>query len=214
MDRLDTLAEGESGRSAVSRSQASDDATQAAAPLELSKVLRGQDRAGTGCPGRPMKLAARPEGPAIACRVRLKARRSVGAGYRAATRRRRTGCRSASSPCRCRKVKEKFDATRFADGVAEGVLNRLVRAQVIKGRPPEKGKADLPDPDRECVTVDAQRAGARWEPAAPRTRCRRCCSGICVSPRRSLTIPATKTVVKTLGLKKGIKLIALDLSGL
>ena len=36
---------------------------------------------------------------------------------------------------------EKFDATRFADGLAEGVLNRLVRAQVIKGSDArEKGK--------------------------------------------------------------------------
>ena len=39
-------------------------------------------------------------------------------------------------------------------------------------------------------------------------------TGICVSPRRSLTIPADEQVVKTLGLKKGIKLTALDLSGL
>ena len=39
-------------------------------------------------------------------------------------------------------------------------------------------------------------------------------SGICISPRRSLTVPATEEVVKTLGLKKGIKLTALDLSGL
>ena len=39
-------------------------------------------------------------------------------------------------------------------------------------------------------------------------------SGICVSPRRSLTVPATEEVVKSLGLKKGIKLTALDLSGL
>ena len=39
-------------------------------------------------------------------------------------------------------------------------------------------------------------------------------TGICVSPRRSLTIPANEDVVKALGLKKGIKLTALDLSGL
>ena len=36
---------------------------------------------------------------------------------------------------------EKFDAARFADGLAEGVLNRLVRATVIKGSTTrEKGK--------------------------------------------------------------------------
>ena len=38
--------------------------------------------------------------------------------------------------------------------------------------------------------------------------------GISISPRRSLTVPATEDVVRTLGLKKGIKLVALDLSGL
>ena len=38
--------------------------------------------------------------------------------------------------------------------------------------------------------------------------------GICISPRRSLTVPASEEVVKSLGLKKGIKLVALDLSGL
>ena len=39
-------------------------------------------------------------------------------------------------------------------------------------------------------------------------------SGICLSPRRSMTVPASEEVVKSLGLKKGIKLVALDLSGL
>ncbi len=38
--------------------------------------------------------------------------------------------------------------------------------------------------------------------------------GIAVSPRRSLTVPATEEVVKSLGLKKGIRLVALNLSGL
>ena len=37
---------------------------------------------------------------------------------------------------------------------------------------------------------------------------------ICVSPRRSVTVPASENVVRGLGLKKGIKLMALDLSGL
>ena len=38
--------------------------------------------------------------------------------------------------------------------------------------------------------------------------------GISISPRRSLTVPATEDAVKTMGLKKGIKLVAIDLSGL
>ena len=35
-----------------------------------------------------------------------------------------------------------------------------------------------------------------------------------VSPRKSLTLPASKELVRGLGLKKGIKVVALDLSGL
>ena len=38
--------------------------------------------------------------------------------------------------------------------------------------------------------------------------------GICVSPRRSMTVPASEEVVKTLGLKQGIRVVALNLSGL
>ena len=38
--------------------------------------------------------------------------------------------------------------------------------------------------------------------------------GMAVPPRRSLTVPATEEVVKSLALKKGIKLTAVNLSGL
>ena len=38
--------------------------------------------------------------------------------------------------------------------------------------------------------------------------------GICIAPRRSLTVPASEEVVKALGLKKGIRLVGLNLSGL
>ncbi len=39
-------------------------------------------------------------------------------------------------------------------------------------------------------------------------------SGISIPPRKSLTVPASEEVVKLLGLKKGIRILALDLSGL
>ena len=35
---------------------------------------------------------------------------------------------------------QKFDVGRFADGLAEGVLNRLVRAQVTKGTARARGR--------------------------------------------------------------------------
>jgi hypothetical protein len=37
--------------------------------------------------------------------------------------------------------------------------------------------------------------------------------GICIPPRRSLTVPASEDAVKSMGLKQGIKLVALNLSG-
>ena len=39
-------------------------------------------------------------------------------------------------------------------------------------------------------------------------------SGICIAPRRNVTVPATEEVVKNLGLRKGIRVVAADLSGL
>lgn len=39
-------------------------------------------------------------------------------------------------------------------------------------------------------------------------------SGIAIAPRRTMLVPTNDDVVKTLGLKKGIKVLALDLSGL
>ena len=39
-------------------------------------------------------------------------------------------------------------------------------------------------------------------------------SGISIPPRRSMTVPASEEVIKELGLKHGIRVTALDLSGL
>ena len=39
-------------------------------------------------------------------------------------------------------------------------------------------------------------------------------AGISIPPRKNLTVPATGEMVEQLGLKKGIRIIAADLSGL
>ena len=95
---------------------------------ELSQALQGKTILGlvadTGIP-------ARPHGPAIACRVKLKAAKPL-VQVSAVTRPPELGCvRQVQPPVA--HVQDKFDALRFADGMAEGILNRLVRAQVIKG---------------------------------------------------------------------------------
>ena len=105
-----------------------------------------------------------------------------------------------------------MDAAKLADEVAEGLLGRLVRAQLVKG-PRAKGKLTYrlhinnASPLRlnglAAVGVESK------EDAKPRVL-----SGISIPPRRSMTVPASEEVVKTLGLKHGIRLTAIDLSGL
>ena len=102
---------------------------------------------------------------------------------------------------------------RFADGLAEGILNRLVRAQVTKGTAREKGKLiyQIRIDNASPLVLNGLALLGTMSAADEKPKP---LSGICISPRRSLTVPATEEVVRTLGLKKGIKLVALDLSGL
>ena len=94
------------------------------------------------------------------------------------------------------------------------MLNRLVRAQVIKGATTrEKGKL-VYQIRIENYSPMILNGLALLGTGSPEGETPKVLTGICVSPRRSLTIPANEDVVKELGLKKGIKLTALDLSGL
>ncbi len=210
MDRLDTLASGESGRLFI-EVVGSDEATQGSA-AELSKALTGKYILGLVAQVSD-KLLARPEGAAIGCCVKLK-------GEEASVQVLSSDA-SASNWVRVGKFnlplvhgQEKFDATRFADGLAEGVLNRLVRAQVIKGATTrEKGKL-IYQIRIENASPMILNGIALLGTGSPDGETPKVLTGICVSPRKSFTIPADEKVVKALGLKKGIKLTALDLSGL
>jgi hypothetical protein len=210
VDRLDTLPVGESGRLFV-EIVGSDVATQGSA-AELSKALQGKYVLGLVAEVSD-KLSARPEGAAIGCRVKLK-------GGEASVQVLSSDA-SASNWVPFGKFnlplaheQGKFNATRFADGLAEGVLNRLVRAQVIKGATTrEKGKL-IYQIRIENASPMILNGLALVGTGSPEEETPKVLTGICVSPRRSLTIPADEAVVKSLGLKKGIRLTALDLSGL
>ena len=103
---------------------------------------------------------------------------------------------------------------KFADSLAEGILNRLVRAQVIKGSAQkDKGKLiyqiRLENASPLILNGLAFVGTGSKEDEMPKVL-----SGIAIPPRRSMLVPTTEESVKTLGLKKGIKVLALDLSGL
>jgi len=106
----------------------------------------------------------------------------------------------------------KLDTPTVAGKIASGVLGRLVRAELVKGKK-VKGK------DSFTVRIDnyspmilnglSLTGGADKSGDFPKLL-----SGISISPRKSLTVPATNEVVEHLGLKKGIRVLAADLSGL
>jgi hypothetical protein len=163
-------------------------------------------------------VPARPDGPSLACRVRLS-----GSGDKTeaiVTLSATDGSGSAWTPMgkfTLPLVKGKagqLKAEEIADATAEGILGRLVRAQLTKG-PKVKGKEtfkvriDNASPlilnglalSGTSVTTDKEAKSAAL-------------SGLSLPPRRSLTISATGEVVERLGMKTGIKAVAADLSGL
>ena len=107
----------------------------------------------------------------------------------------------------------KPDAAALADSVAAGVLVRMVDAKLVKGKAKAKGR------DAYTIRVDNYSplilnglaltgTGEKSEESI------KLLSGIAIAPRKSFTIPAAPEVVESLGLKQGVRIMAVDLSGL
>jgi hypothetical protein len=209
VDRLDTLPEGETGR-LVFHVVRTDAASESMA-LELKKEL--QDKNVLGLATQVVdEIMARPEGPSIGCWIRLNAgEASVQVMSSDASAQNWVPFGKFTVPVT--KGEEKFDVRRFTAGLTEGVLNRLVRAQVTKGTVQDKGKrlyqVRIENASPLILNGLALLGTESAENEEPKELL-----GISVPPRRSLTVPATEDAVKSLGLKKGIKLVALNLSGL
>ena len=86
------------------------------------------------------EIPSRPEGPAVACQVRLNASEALVQVASSDAAGSKLGPVRQVHAAGQRKEQGKFDVARFADGLAEGILSRLVRAQVIKGTARDKGK--------------------------------------------------------------------------
>jgi len=206
VEHLDALPDGETGR-VVFEVDGTDEASQSMA-AEVKKTIRHKIVLGLLA---EVGIPAHPEGPAVACRVKLTASEaSVQVTSSDAAARNWVPFGKFRLPL----VQDHgtWDAPRFVDGLTEGILNRLVRAQLSKGVK-DKGKMHyqvrIENASPWILNGLAVVGTASKEDEAPKVLW-----GICVSPRRSLTVPASEDVVKSLGLKKGIKLVALNLSGL
>ena len=206
VDRLDSLPEVESG--ALLFQVDAGDARNKDLAAELTALLK--DKPILGLWARE-GVPAEPEGPAVACRVRLKGgEATVLVSSSNSTGQAWVPFGKFTLPVALKDGQ--LDAAAFTDGLAEGVLNRMVRAQLARG-PRAKGKItytiriDNASPlvlNGLAVLGADEKSGAEAKELA----------GVAISPRRSMTVPATEEVVKALGLKKGIRIFAADLSGL
>ncbi len=174
----------------------------------LTKALEGKTvlglRARIGIPARPGR-------PALACRVQVKAS-DVQVQLSSSDPSARTWAALGKFTVPLADAKGDEGALKLADAIAEGMVSRLVRAQIVKG-PRQKGK-----PTYQIRIENGSPLALNGVAAvglnSKKDEAPRVLAGISIQPRRSLTVPASEEVVKSLGLKQGIRITAIDLSGL
>lgn len=205
VNRLSTLKDGESGR-LLFQFDTSDQGLAA----DLAKSI--QDKTVLGLVGQVGLIPSSPDGPAVACRVVLKGEQAqVQVMSSDATGQGWVPFGKFAIPMT--KKDGKLDLAKFDDALAEGVLSRLVRAQLMKGVHDAKGKLVHQlriDNASPFVLNGIGVLGAK----SNSDEVAKYLAGITIAPRRSLTVPTPDDFVKSLGLKKGTRVVALDLSGL
>jgi hypothetical protein len=209
VQHIDSLPEGETGR-LLFEVEGRDEAGKAIAN-DVSKGLTGKTV--LGLMAKVGEIPASPDGPAVACRVRLSETDAlVQVSSTDAQAAHWVNFGKFTLPLT--RVEDKVAVGQLADALSEGILNRLVRAQIIKGSATkDKGKLVYQlriDNASPLVLNGVAIVGT----ASNNDEVPKVLSMISISPRKSLTVPTSDEVVRNLGLKKGIKVIALDLSGL
>ncbi|MHC5540318.1 hypothetical protein ACYOEI_19020, partial [Singulisphaera rosea] len=106
----------------------------------------------------------------------------------------------------------KLKTSDFADALAEGILGRLVRAQLGKG-PKVKGKdtfrIKIENFSPLVLNGVAILGDAKKEGATPNVL-----PVVSLPPGKSMSVPATSQIVDQLGLKKGVRVYAANLGSL
>jgi hypothetical protein len=206
VDHLDTVSEWETGR-IFFEIRGLEPATEPKA-VELKKAIEGKLVMGLHA---EIGVPAKPDRPALACRVGLKGD-EVQVQLSGSDGAARSWVSYGKFAVATRGDRARADASELADDIVEGLLGRVVRTQLVKG-PREKGKLtyririENGSPFRlnglAAVGLESK------EDEKPRVL-----TGISIPPRQSMTVPASEAVVKELGLKRGLRVTALDLSGL
>jgi hypothetical protein len=210
VDRLDSWpkSQTETGR-LVFWIEATDPGREALA-AEMAKSIEGQLVLGLVA---QLGVPARPRGPSVACRVRLMATNAlVLVSSSDATAAKWVSFGKFAIPFGDDKAK--LDQAKFKDTLAEGILNRLVRAGLIKNSSFKiKNKLIHPVLIENASPLILNGIVLRGTASKP-GELPLILSGICVPPRKKLTYFATDDLVKNLRLRKGTRVVALDLSGL
>ena len=203
---LDNLPKGETGRIFVEVK--GNDALAG----ELAKLFKDNNLLGLKV---ELGVPADPAGPAISCSIQdsgTVGQNEVSVVVQMSDENGRAWKSAGKFNLPLVKKDGKVDAVAFTDSVASGVLGRMVRADLVKGKK-VKGK------DSFTVRIDNYSplilnglALAGTSDKAAETP--KMLSGVSISPRKSFSLPANSEVVDQLGLKQGIRILAADLSGL
>jgi hypothetical protein len=181
---------------------------------EMKKLLDGQSVLGLTV---KVGVPARPEGPALACRVALGAKgdeavvsvSASGGGGGTWEPMGKFGLPAADKDHQDRAANVR--AAELASAVTEGVLGRLVRVQLTKG-PKVKGKDTFRiriDNASPLILNGLALSGPGTAPDGLTMM-----AGFSLPPRRHVVVPAGAEAVTRLNLTKGVRPVAADLSGL
>jgi hypothetical protein len=213
-EKLESLPAGESGslhiQIAAKDASLEGDVDQIKAALKDAAVL--------GLPVQP-EVPSAPDGPSLACRISVSGTaEKAEALVQVSTTNADATAWSPAGKFTLPVVRDKdgkVKAEAFADALAEGVLGRLVRATLskgprVKGKPTYKLRVENLSPllvnGVEVLGIDKQTGAGSDE--------RNRIWGISISPGKSMTVPASSQLVEAFGLKKGVRIMAADLSGL
>jgi len=162
-------------------------------------------------------VPAKPQGPAVACRVLLSGTGEktealvtfsctddTGSGWQP---------KGKFSLPLVKDKDGKLNAEQVADATAEGVLSRLVRATLTKA-----GKVKGKDTYRVRIDNASPLILNGLAVAGPASESKDAkfvgLAGLSIAPRRSMSITATSELVDRLSLKTSVRVVAADLSGL
>jgi hypothetical protein len=158
-------------------------------------------------------IPARPGGPALALRVRVDDHGAL-AQVSSSSETGEGWVEAGSFPVKLDGPDGKpLTAAGLADALAERVLGRLATVRLqsagrVEGKPAYKIRIENGSPViLNALALAGPRELSEANPPAA-------VAGLCVPPHKGLTLPVTAQAIERLGLKEGIRVLAVDLSGL